>query len=182
MSEKWTLFAFRTWFLRRSEVKSDDLNYRASVSVGSVILFPFSEHTVRDAMILIPIFLILFACWMLWGWTVGESKDIRWLRHWCAPIFVVTAMLISAGAGAVVTRGIVRNRVRDDVTQLLATIEQKILTGQSRKVVSEIQATDRSEDPDRDAFDLLDHITVMQENLSPSREEVAETFDGSVVR
>ena len=127
-------------------------------------------------MILIPIFLVLFACWMLWGWTVGESKNIKWLRRWCAPIFVVTVMLISAGAGAFITKGIVRRNVREDVAQLLATIEHEIKMGRGNEVVSEIQATDRSEDPDRDAFDLLDHIVVMQKNLTPEpeNEDVAE--------
>jgi hypothetical protein len=133
-------------------------------------------------MILIPIFLVLFAGWMLWGWTVGESKDIRWLRHWCAPIFVVTVMLISAGAGAVVTRAMLRNNVRSDVTALLESIEHKIATGQSHEVISEIRATDKSDDPDRDAFDLLDHIAVMQKNLSPKTQEIVAADCETTVR
>lgn len=133
-------------------------------------------------MILIPIFLILFACWMLWGWMVGESKNIKWLRHWCAPIFVVTAMLISAGAGGFVATHLVRKDVRSDVAALLQTIELKLDAGQSREVISEIRATDRSDDPDRDTFDLLDHIAVMQNNLSPKTENVAEVDTQTIVR
>lgn len=135
-------------------------------------------------MILIPIFLVLFACWMLWGWTVGESKNIKWLRHWCAPIFVMTVMLISAGAGAFITRGLVRNRAREDVANLLTAIEQKIRLGQGQDVVAEIQATDRTDDPDRDAFDLLDHVNLMNQNLSPPVvEQIAEaTEEDSAIR
>lgn len=133
-------------------------------------------------MILIPIFLVLFACWMLWGWMVGESKNIKWLRHWCAPIFVITVMIISAGAGAGLARHLTQAQVRTDVTALLQTIEHKLTAGQGRDVISEIRATDKSDDPDRDAFDLLDHIAVMQNNLSPSAEKIAEVDSQSVVR
>ena len=132
--------------------------------------------------ILLPIFFLLFACWMLWGWVVGESKEIKWLRRWCATIFVVTAMLIAAGAGIAVTRGLVRTAVRNDVAKLLDAIEQRIQMGESARVVSEIRATDHSDDPDKDAFDLLDHLTVMQQNLSDNTETIAKQPDTSVRR
>lgn len=122
-------------------------------------------------MILIPIFLLLFASWMLWGWFVGESKDIPWLRHWCAPIFVGTAVLIAFGAGAGIGQGLTRAKVRQDVAQLLENIELRVRTGGADMVISEIQATDHTGDPDRDAFDLLDHLSVMNENLAPQTEE-----------
>ena len=124
-------------------------------------------------MVLIPIFLLLFAGWVLWGWFVGESKDIRILRHWCAPIFVCTAMLISFGAGAGISIALTKNKIRGDVEDLLATIELRVRTGDADKVISEIRATDHSDDPDRDAFDLLDHLSVMNENLSPKTTEIA---------
>lgn len=124
-------------------------------------------------MLLIPIFLILFASWMLWGWTVGESKNIKWLRQTCAPAFVVTAVLIAGGAGAHVSRMVTRTQVRNDVAKLLEHIELRIRTGGADRVVSEIRAADHSDDPDRDAFDLLKHLSVMTENLSPKTEELA---------
>ncbi len=128
-------------------------------------------------MILIPIFLILFAAWMLWGWSVGESKNIKWLRQWCAPTFVVTAVIIAAGAGAFLSRAITRQQVRSDVLKLLENVELRVRTGGADKVLSEIQATDHSDDPDRDAFDILDHLSVMNENLSPTSTEIAENPD-----
>ena len=132
--------------------------------------------------ILLPIFFLLFACWVLLGWVVGETQHVKWLRRCCAPIFVVTAMLISAGAGVAVTRGLVRKAVRDDVARLLDSIEQRIRMGESAKVISEIRATDHSDDPDRDAFDLLNHLSVMQQNLSNSSAAVAEKPVGSAIR
>jgi len=124
-------------------------------------------------MILVPIFLMLFAAWMLWGWSVGESKNIKWLRQWCAPTFVVTSVILAAGAGAFLSRAITRQQVRGEVVKLLENVELRVRTGGADKVISEIQATDHSDDPDRDAFDILDHLTVMNKNLALTSTEIA---------
>jgi len=125
-------------------------------------------------MILIPIFLALFASWMLWGWTVGESKNIKWLRCWCAPVFVVTVVIMSLGAGAYIGRAVTRNAVREDITHLLKTIELRIRTGGSEKVIAELQALDHSDDPDADALDALDDVAQMADNLSIKPQDVVE--------
>ena len=125
-------------------------------------------------MILVPIFFVLFASWMLWGWTVGESKNIKWLRRWCAPVFVVTVVMMSVGAGAYIGRVVTRNAVREDITRLLKTIELRVRTGGSDKVIAELQTLDHSDDPDADAFDALDDVAQMADNLSIKPQDVAE--------
>ena len=125
-------------------------------------------------MLVAPLFILLFAGWMLWGWTVGESKNIKWLRIWCAPTFVITAVLIAAGAGAGISRAITLKQVEQDVARLLDNIELRVRTGGSQRVLEEIQATDQGDDPDAEAFDLLGHLSVMNENLSPKTEEIAQ--------
>ncbi len=125
-------------------------------------------------MILVPIFFVLFSSWMLWGWTVGESKNIKWLRRSCAPVFVVTVAIMSAGAGAYIARAVTRNAMREDITNLLTTIELRIRTGGTDKVIAELQALDHSDDPDADAFDALDDVAQMAENLSIKPLDVAE--------
>ena len=114
---------------------------------------------------------------MLWGWIVGESKNIKWLRKWCAPTFVVTAVLIAGGAGAGISRALTLKQVEGDVAQLLENIELRVRTGGSQRVVEEIRSIDHSEDPDAEAFDLLSHLAVMNENLSPKTEEIAQKPD-----
>jgi hypothetical protein len=133
-------------------------------------------------MILIPVFLILFASWMLWGWVVGESKDIKWMRVWFAPIFVVTAVLIAAGAGAGIAVVMVRQRVTHDVAELLDTFQQAIEAGRAAEVAQEIRRTDRSDDPDRDAFDLLKHLSVMQSNLKQTQQVASESSGEPLLR
>ncbi|MCP4174808.1 MAG: hypothetical protein GY758_29015 [Fuerstiella sp.] len=125
-------------------------------------------------MILIPIFLALFAGWMLWGWTVGESRNVKWLRCCCAPVFVMTVMVISAGAGAKISRVIIRNSVREDIAKLLTAIEMQLQTGSADKVITEIRALNHSDDPDADAFDMLDDVAQMTANLSRESRAVAE--------
>ncbi len=125
-------------------------------------------------MILVPIFFMLFASWMLWGWTVGESKNIKWLRRWCAPVFVVTVVIMSAGAGAYIGRAVTRNAMRENIINLLATIELRIRTGGADKVIAELQTLDHSGDPDADAFDALDDVAQMADNLSIKPQDVAE--------
>ncbi|MCA9082994.1 MAG: hypothetical protein KDA81_03015 [Planctomycetaceae bacterium] len=124
--------------------------------------------------ILLAVFFLLFTCWMLWGWTVGESKNIKWLRRWCAPTFVICAMLCAAGTAGVLTRLVVIQSVRKDVTALLETIELRIRTGGGASVAEELRTIDRSDDPDADAFDVLKHLAVMEKNLSPKASEVAQ--------
>lgn len=133
-------------------------------------------------MILIPVFLILFASWMLWGWVVGESKDIKWMRVWFAPIFVVTTVLIAAGAGAGIALVMVRKQVTQDVAELLDTVQQAIEAGRADQVAQQIRLTDRSEDPDRDAFDLLKHLSVMRSNLKSNQHVASEKEAGPVLR
>lgn len=123
--------------------------------------------------VLPPIFLSLFAGWMLWGWTVGESKNIKWMRVWCAPLFVVTIMLLSLGAGALVSRVMTRRKARADVTEVLACIQQQLEAGNADFVLKEIQATDQTGNPDASDFDLLKHLEKMTANLDPELSRVA---------
>lgn len=124
-------------------------------------------------MIFVPLFFLLFAGWMLWGWVVGETKNIKWLRRWCAPTFVVTVALIAAGAGAGISAAVVRKTLKDDFSNLLQVIEQRIRTGDAEQVAAELRQTDHSGDPDADAFDLLRHVPVMTENLTPKSTQIS---------
>lgn len=125
-------------------------------------------------MVLVPIFMTLFASWMLWGWCVGESRNLQWLRRWCAPPFVITVALISAGAGAVTTRVITRQTARQDVSALLTAIESRLHAGQPQVVLDQLKQLDRTEDPFADEFDVLQYITDMTDVLNGNPPQVAE--------
>ena len=123
-----------------------------------------------------PIFLSLFCAWMLWGWCVGESSNIKWMRQWCAPTFVVTALLLAFGAGAFLGRGLTRRAIRTEVTQIMSSIGHHLRNGDVEVVLEEIDATDMSDNPDASDFDMLRHLPAMRQQLSPvdsSAEQIA---------
>lgn len=132
-----------------------------------------TEQGVPMSIIFIPISLLLLAGWVLWGWVVGESRDIKWLRHWCAPIFVVLTIAFTAGTSTVVSRALTRRQVRGEVEELLDNIELRVRTGGATHVVRELQAVEADRDPEEESYDVLDHLSHLNERLAPSGREIA---------
>jgi hypothetical protein len=116
-------------------------------------------------MVLIPIFMILFAGWMLWGWCVGEARNIRWLIRWCAPTFVILVAIISAGAAAGVSRALTKQAARRDISRLLDAIDSQLAAGNLQHVQRQLDKRDPGDDPDADAFDLLEHLAEMSDQI-----------------
>jgi hypothetical protein len=131
----------------------------------------------NEPMILVPILLILFACWSLWGWTVGDTKDIRWIRHFCGSAFVLSVALIAGGGGFMVARSMERSAARDKTFDVLQAIADRIESGDQQRVLRDIRKLDHQGDPDEDAYDLLDELPELTAKLnsqSPAPQAVAE--------
>ena len=124
-------------------------------------------------MIIVALLIILFTCWALWGWCVGEFHEIRWIRHWCGGLFVILIVLLSAGSGFLAARVIERSSSRRHTFEVLQVIADRIDAGDHQLVTRELRALDRRGDPDEDAFDLLDElpqlVVNLQRELSPIR-------------
>ena len=80
-------------------------------------------------MLLFAVFLILLAAWMFWGWLVGESRDIRWMRNWCAGVFVVLAILICLGSGALLANRQAEERHRASVQRVIHLLHARMNEG-----------------------------------------------------
>ncbi len=78
---------------------------------------------------LLAIFVVLIAAWMLLAWMVGESYDIRWLRNWCAGIFVVMAIGICTGGGFYLTYKALRASHRGSVQQFASLLKERLDEG-----------------------------------------------------
>ena len=117
-------------------------------------------------MILGPILLILFSCWSFWGWTVGDTKDIRWIRHLCGSAFVLSIVLIAGGGGFIAARSIERSAARDKTSSALQAIVARIESGGKQQVVREIKKLDHGGDPDEDFYDLLDELPELTAKLN----------------
>lgn len=118
-------------------------------------------------MIVVALLLILFTCWSLWGLSVGESCNIRWIRHWCGTIFVIMVGLLSAGGGFLTGRVLERSAARDNAFEALQLIADQVEAGEHQLVVHKIRALDHRGDPDEDAFDLLDELPKLVAELQP---------------
>jgi hypothetical protein len=79
--------------------------------------------------ILSGVFLVLLTAWMFLGWRIGESRDIRWMRNWCAGIFVITSALICLGGGAVVARRMTQTSHRASVERFSRLLHERASEG-----------------------------------------------------
>ncbi len=83
---------------------------------------------------LIGTLLVLLTGWLLFGWLVGESSDIRWLKHWCSVLFVAMAVMLCLSGGAFVTHRITTSSHRKAVQELAAQLHQRMKDGRTADV------------------------------------------------
>jgi hypothetical protein len=96
-------------------------------------------------MILFAVFLTLATAWIFWGWMVGESREIRWMKRWCATIFVSLAILICLGAGAGISRRMTKTQHSDSVRRLTQLLHERMKEGRTDDVRDALQHL--AEDP-----------------------------------
>lgn len=129
-------------------------------------------------MILIPVMILLFAAWVLWAWIVSDHFNIAWLRKWCAILFTLTAVLISAGAGVGITMTVIKARHRQQIRDFAEAIEKQLSEGKTETALMQIRSVIHPPDEFSDASaDLLDRMltaTQKLQNLS-TRTQTAES-------
>ena len=117
-------------------------------------------------MALIAALIALFAGWMLWGWLVSEHRDIVWMRQWCAAIFVITAILISAFGGSTFTAVLLRKRHRAEVRQFAESLESGLLRGQHEQVLAVLRSViSPPADADDRSGDVLQRMSATSARL-----------------
>ena len=131
-------------------------------------------------MIVVALLLILLTCWSLWGWSVGEFHNVRWIRHWCGGLFVILIVVISAASGFLVAQIMERSSARHNTFEVLQLIADRIDAGDHQLVSRELRALDHRGDPDHDAYDLLDElpqlVTELREDFSPVYNTAEDTL------
>lgn len=114
--------------------------------------------------VLIAVFLLLFTAWMLLGWFVGESRDVRWMRNWCAAIFVVMVILVCLGGGAWISRRMTQSSYRESLTNLSRLLNERAGEGRLEDVRDAI--THLADEPDEwstnspDILKRIDEVTI----------------------
>jgi hypothetical protein len=111
--------------------------------------------------------LLLMTCWSFWGWTIGDSRNIKWIRHWCGGTFVILLTVLATASGFVVARKTERSNAQKSASEALHVIADRIESGDAQLVVQEIRRLDHTDDPDRDAYDLLTELPELVNRLRP---------------
>jgi hypothetical protein len=117
--------------------------------------------------------LLLMTCWSFWGWTVGDSRNIKWIRHWCGGTFVILVAVLATAGGFFVARKMERSAARAAAKEVLQLVADRIEDGDSRLVLREIRRLDHADDPDRDAYDVLQELPELASRLRPAPAAVA---------
>lgn len=116
--------------------------------------------------VLIGALILLSAGWLLWGWTVSEAYDIPWLRKFCAISFTSIAVLISAGLGAGVALTISKGRLRQDVRDFAAMLDQQLQQGRQQAARQALQSVLQPPDEwSTDSRDLLERMQAATQRL-----------------
>ena len=83
--------------------------------------------------------LLLFTAWVFYGWIVAESLQIRWLKHYCAGLFILLLILICLGGGIGLTRQVLMASHRAAIQQLAGQLHQRLKDGRESEVHSAIR-------------------------------------------
>jgi hypothetical protein len=89
-------------------------------------------------MILIPVFLLLLAGWILLAWSIAEDQNLKWLRILCARVFVVLVFVGGTGAGVVVTRMQLRNQHRVDTSAFATAVRDQLQRGETERLLENL--------------------------------------------
>jgi len=111
--------------------------------------------------ILSGVFLVLFTAWMFLGWLIGESRDIRWMRNWCAGIFVILSIAVCLGGGALLSRKMTQSSHRASVERFSRLLHERASEGRLDDVRDAIQHL--AEQPDEWSSHSPDILTRVDE-------------------
>jgi hypothetical protein len=117
-------------------------------------------------MILIPVFVLLLAGWILWAWTVAEDRNLKWLRIICAKLLIVIVFIGGAGIGVVATRIQLKSQHRADVTAFATEVRSQLQAGQQIPLLEQLNAVvDAPGEWSGESSDILERMTAATARL-----------------
>lgn len=73
--------------------------------------------------------LLLLTAWVIFGWIVSESWNIRWLKNWLALVSVTLLALICGGGGVFATRKFLIAQQRQGIQAFASQLNARIQDG-----------------------------------------------------
>jgi hypothetical protein len=126
-------------------------------------------------MILIPVFLLLLAGWILLAWSIAEDQNLKWLRILCARVFVVLVFVGGTGAGVIVTRMQLRQQQRADTNAFATAVRDQLQRGDTEGLLENLNAI--VEPPDEwsnESSDVLERLNAAIERMRAADAEAAD--------
>ena len=123
---------------------------------------------------LFTVFFLLLTSWALWWWLVGESRDIRWMRHWFATFFVILAALMCFGAGAMIAHRYDEARYRQMLVDFSQLLEERLDYNRIQDVRDALShVNDEPDEWSSFSREQLDRLKEVTEALRKSSHRVA---------
>ncbi len=129
--------------------------------------------------------LLLFTAWVFYGWIVAESFQIRWLKYYCAGLFIILLILICLGGGIGMTRLFLVSSHRAAIQQLARQLDQRLKDGRESEVHAAIRFLAEPPQEGTDASgDVLQRVSQLQtamESDTASGRALAMEPDGNLI-
>lgn len=123
---------------------------------------------------LVATLLLLLTAWVFYGWIIAESCQIRWLKHYCAGLFIILLILICLGGGIGLTRQLLLSSHRAAIQQLAGQLHQRLKDGRESEVHAAIrflaEPPQEATDPSGDVLERVSQLrTTMESNTASGR-------------
>jgi hypothetical protein len=83
--------------------------------------------------------LLLLTAWVIFGWVVSESWNIRWLKNWLALFSVSLLILICGGGGVFLTRKLLIVQQRQSIQAFASQLNARIQEGHPEDALEAIR-------------------------------------------
>jgi uncharacterized protein YneF (UPF0154 family) len=110
--------------------------------------------------------LLLLTAWIIFGWIVTESWNVRWLKNWLAVLSVCLLVLIFGGGGVYVTRKVLLAQQRRSIEEFVRQLNARIQEGRSEDALEAIRImAEGPADGSGWSSDPLQRMSQVQSNL-----------------
>jgi len=116
--------------------------------------------------------LLLLTAWVIFGWIVSESWNIRWLKNWLAMLSVTLLVLICGGGGVFVTRKFLVAQQRRSLQGFASQLNARIQDGHAEDALEAIRIIAEGPPEGSDySQDVLQRMGQLQTRMSNNADE-----------
>ncbi|MFM8723572.1 MAG: hypothetical protein ACKON9_00445 [Planctomycetaceae bacterium] len=116
--------------------------------------------------------LLLLTAWVIFGWIVSESWNIRWLKNWLAVLSVTLLVLICGGGGVFATRKFLVAQQRRSLQAFASQLNARIQDGHAEDALEAIRIIAEGPPEGSDySQDVLQRMGQLQTRMSNNADD-----------